>query len=179
MEQEPEFNMSFQPSPTFTATATPMRFEVKQMSPEEREKALEYAHVLVQKINDRLEAEFPINIDFNSSSVFLSFVQGGTLVVRQLASIGRNNVLMDGRVLYPIYDTEDAISVSEEDVIERAVSVIKSDQVYSNNVVSKKLDTLNNNFSKLFDFLRESVELVPGSEQVNKLSESFEKKANN
>ncbi|AEA07283.1 hypothetical protein LAU_0433 [Lausannevirus] len=159
---------------TFATTRTR---EIKKMNAEERAKALEYAHVLVQKINDKLEVEFPINVDFTSTHVLLSFMQGGTPNIRRLASIDRNNMLTDHRVIYPVYGEEDAVVVSEDDVINKSLSIIKADTVYSNSVISKKLGTLNNNFSKLFEFLRESVELVPGGDEEKRLSESFMEKA--
>lgn len=97
--------------------------------------------------------------------------------MRRLASIGHNNMLTDVRVIYPVYGEEDAMFVSEEEVIERAVSIIKADIVYSNSVVAKKLDTLNDNFSRLFEFLKESVELVPGGDEAKRLSENFMEKS--
>lgn len=156
-----------------TMRAIPREFRMREMNTQEREKALEYALVLSQKINERLEADFPIDTGFTSSHVNLSVMQGGTANIRLLASIGPGNVLADIRVIYPIYEEEDSMIVSEEEVIERAVSIIKADIAYSNSVVAKKLDTLNNNFLKLFEFLKESVELVPGSEQVHNLSKDF------
>lgn len=160
-----------------TIRAIPREFRMREMSTQEREKALEYAHILSKKINERLEADFPISTNFTSSHVNLSIMQGGTSNIRRLASIGHNNILTDVRVIYPVYGEEDAMFVSEEEVIERAVSIIKADIVYSNSVVAKKLDTLNDNFSRLFEFLKESVELVPGGDEAKRLSENFMEKS--
>ncbi|AMQ10995.1 hypothetical protein [Brazilian marseillevirus] len=151
--------------------------EETPMDDKEREEAISYANTIIDKIRERLETDISIRVITGISSMSVMFGTNNRVHPIQLFSIGPGKLLVGNNTPH-IYSEKDKILLSapEEQIIEESVNIITSDSGYVNKVIVKRLGNLNENFSRLFDFLRESVELVPGSERVDKISEDFASK---
>ncbi|AHA46330.1 hypothetical protein ISTM_432 [Insectomime virus] len=150
----------------------------EEMSAEEREKAVKYAKEIITKIKARLEADIYFGVYPGFSSVNAVCGTGGKGDVRELFRVEAGNVLKYNNQAMA-FDWEDGKepAVTEEEVIEDCLLMILGSKGYLSLLTVKKLDKLNENFSRLFSFLRESVELVPGSEKVESISRDFVEKS--
>ncbi|AMQ10996.1 hypothetical protein [Brazilian marseillevirus] len=141
----------------------------KLMTDKEREEAANYANVIISKIRKRLETDVYIYTVSGMTDVFAVFGTSKRTRMNQLFSVAPGNILLrNNSAIYTRSNDENVPPVSEEEIIEESVGTITSDKEYTNRLILERLGELNRNFSRLFDFLKESVELVPGNDEVTK-----------
>ena len=132
-------------------------------SGEEFEKVETLCFSVVNKIREKLGDCYP----------FSSFVRGRKFTV-QLTTL--DSFFSDGEKFYVYRNMGRREQISQAELVERAVKSVRESPEYQPYHANKQLKELNENFVRLFDFLRESVELVPGSNTVSEIQKDFESK---
>lgn len=130
-------------------------------SEQEYEKAEKVAERVIRKIQGRLPAPCPLGTQRNFGGVYAGFPHIKLFYT-------------DGEKLFVYDDFRAEICMEEEELVEHLVKNTLHSIEFQPFLTNKLLGDLNNNFEKLFSFLRESIELVPGSERVKNIQEHFE-----
>ncbi|BAU79951.1 hypothetical protein A9K97_gp400 [Tokyovirus A1] len=124
-------------------------------------KAESRANDVIEKIQKRIPVPYPLNTQRNFRGVSVS-------------SPSMRAFHTDGEKLYVWDDFRSELSIDEAELVESLSQNIPLSAEYQPYLTNKLLKDLNENFTTLFSWLRESVELVPGSERVQKIQEDFE-----
>nr|WNL49638.1 hypothetical protein MarFTMF_122 [Marseillevirus sp.] len=133
----------------------------QQLSEEVYARAEKKANDIISKIQNKLPVPYPIY----SHRVFSG------ICVR---TPNAKSFQTDGEKIYVWDDLRLEIPVEEEELVETMTENILRSGEYQPYLTNKFLRDLNENFVSFFSWLRESVELVPDSERVQKIQEEFE-----
>nr|WQM86914.1 hypothetical protein [Marseillevirus cajuinensis] len=119
------------------------------------------AEELIQRIEEKLPVFYPLTTTRNFEGVFV-----GTTHF--------NLFFIDKEGVYTLGDFREKERVSEDQLVEAVSDSVSKSAEIQPYITNKSLAELNTNFEKLFLFLKESVELVPGSERVQEVQKRFE-----
>ncbi|AHC54727.1 hypothetical protein D1R32_gp010 [Tunisvirus fontaine2] len=129
-----------------------------------------YIQKLTKDVRSSLEEDIEVTITYQTSRALISFFgNSGLQHVLSVKEYTNKNIVIETPDTPRILQYWEAVAYASQ--------VIRANSSYSSKILSRKLDKLNDNFEKLFDFLKESVEFAPGSENAQKFSKDFQEKA--